>query len=128
DKKGNAKPSAFSHVSTKGCSIQRDTLASDTEPSVLVKKFIAQPNANWKGVMTAPCEAVRSLTAPDSDKRAVCVFDTAEKDNHAHAELCQTEHIVEADELEVRRTLLSVFGDGKIVAPADYRGGALLRR
>lgn len=57
--------------------------------------------------------------------RSVCVFDTAERTNPAHAELFQTQYVIdEADQLELRRGLIASFSD--CFTPSDFRSGAVL--
>lgn len=49
-KSGHLKPSFFSHVHTKGCSIQRDSVAETDEIVTLVKNFLAvRDNRSWLG-------------------------------------------------------------------------------
>lgn len=126
-KTGNIKPSIFSHVHTKGCSIQRDSVAQPDEIDAFITKFLsAADNRIWVGVLLGQCKSVRNIKAAESDQRAVCVYDTAEKSNPAHGELCQTQYVVEeADRLELRRWLFAAFGDGIVVQPAQYRDGAV---
>lgn len=126
DKSGNAKPNVFSHVHSKGRSIQRDDLASAKELTTFVTNFLnAGSNRIWKGVLVGQCRDVRNIKDTSSTNRAVCVYDTAERLNPAHAELCQTQHISEADGPELRGALFEVFGKGKIRAPLEFRGGTI---
>lgn len=124
-KKGELKPSVFSHVHTVGCSIQRDSVARTDEIVAFVKQFLAkQDDFAWIGVLSGRCQNVRGITAGESNDRAVCVFDTAERENPAHGELCQTHYIVEeGDKLELRRNLFAAFGDGIVIQPSQYRNG-----
>jgi len=124
DKSGKAKPNIFSHVHRKGRSIQRDSVAEPNELVTFARDFLAADEGRvWKGVLLAKCGDVRNIRANDSVDRAVCVYDTAEKKNPAHGEMTQTQHVVEADEIELRHDLLAVFGGGVIAAPAQYRDG-----
>ena len=124
DKNGRIKSGAFSHVHEKGCSIQRDDLATNEQSTLFVKDFLDKDVQRvWKGVLVASCKDVRSIKADNGKARAVCVFDTAEQSNLAHAELCQTHHIDEADRVELRRNLIVAFGNGVPIKPTEYRQG-----
>ena len=126
DRNGKVKPNAYSHVQSKGCSIQREDVADTNELLNFVRDFLGEKeNRVWKGVAFAQCEEIRSIVADDSEKRAVCVYDTALQENPAHAELCQTSHIPEADQNEIRHELFTKFGGANITAPPQYRDGAL---
>lgn len=84
----------------------------------------AQDGRAWVGVLSGKCRDVRSIRPDETDDRAVCVFDTAEPENPAHGELCQTHYIVEeADRVELRRKLYVAFGDGTVIKPSQYRNG-----
>jgi hypothetical protein len=53
-------------------------------------------------------------------------YDTANPDNPAHAELFQSQYIIdEADALELRHNLFVAFGNGNIVSPSKYRSGSV---
>ena len=75
------------------------------------------------GVVFAQCQEVRNIMIDDSKRRMVCVYDTAEPDNPAHAEICQTRHVEDGEENELREKLFVIFGGGKITAPLQYRNG-----
>ncbi len=126
-KDGTIKPAAFSHVYEKGCSIQRDTIAQPAEILAFAKKCLeGRTDLVWVGVICAHCETVRSISIERSERRAVCVFDTAEPSNPAHAELCQTHYVIdEADRIELRRKLFSAFGNGKPIPASEYRAGSV---
>lgn len=125
-KTGDILPSVFSHVHTVGCSIQRDSIAKTDEIVAFVKSFLdARDDRAWIGVLAGKCQDVRGISADESCDRAVCVFDTAEPENPAHGEMCQTNYIVEeADKLELRRNLFGAFGNGVVIQPSQYRDGA----
>ena len=125
-RKGELNPSFFSHTMTKGCSVQRESVASDDELLTFTRKSLSgREDLAWFGVATATSEALRGLKAPGTGSRAVCVYDTAEPDNPAHAEMCKTQHIQEADAAELRRSLMSVFNDGILVDRQAYRNGRI---
>lgn len=129
-KNGTVKPSLFSHVNHIGCSVQRDTVATQDELVVFVRSFMEKQLAKnadtkWHSVVTAPCEKIRGLMHGSATNRSVCVFDTAERANPAHAELFQTQYVVDqADQLELRRELLGSFSDH--FSPSRFRNGTVL--
>ena len=127
DRKGNIKPSIFSHVHSKGCSIQRDSIAKTDEIVAFVNSFLTiKDDRAWIGVLLGVCQNARGIRSGDSDNRAVCVFDTAERHNTAHGEMCQTHYVVEeADKVELRRNLFAVFNEGVVIRPPVYREGAV---
>ncbi len=127
DKKGNVKPNGFSHVHSKGCSIQRNLVANNDELLAFVKQFLSKKDDRaWKGVLYGHCGNIRNISADDSGQREVCVYDTANLGNPAHGELFQTQYVIdEADRVELRGKLFIAFGDGKIISPLQYRGGAV---
>lgn len=127
DKKGNAKPNIFSHVHSRGCSIQRDFVASANELATFTRDFLGRENnRSWKGVLLANCNDVRKIKADETDHRAVCIYDTANPENPAHGELCQTQYVVEeADKIELRKNLFTAFGNGIFIQPLQYRDGAV---
>lgn len=127
DKKGRLKPSAFSHVYDKGCSIQRDTMVKNDEVLAFVTQFLEKRADHvWKGLLLAECSTVRKILTNNASRRAVCVYDTAEKNNPAHGEICQTHHVIdEDDKVELRHDLLAAFGNEVIVQPAQYRNGSV---
>lgn len=125
-KNGKAKSNTFSHVHKKGRSIQRDSVATSSELDQFARDFLdADERRIWKGVLLAKCADVRNIKTDDLLNRAVCVYDTAERKNPAHGEMAQTQHIDEADEIELRNKLLEVFGRGDFIAPSQYRGGVI---
>jgi hypothetical protein len=130
DKKGRLNSGAFSHVHQKGCSIQRDTQASNDEITLFIKQFIeSRDDLAWKGLLVANSSSVRQIMTRNSSQRAVCVYDTAEKENPSHGEICQTQHVLDKDdEAELRHDLLMVFGNKEIVPPTQYRDGIVWNR
>jgi hypothetical protein len=126
-KKGNCLPSTFSQAASDGCSIQRETIARSCELATLLKSMIGGKQS-WHGVLLANCQSVRDIKIADNPSRTVCVFDTSNKLNPAHAELCHTHHVIEeADRLEVRRHLFAAFSNGTVIATANYRNGEVLK-
>jgi hypothetical protein len=129
-KKGELKPSLFSHVLNKGCSVQRDSIASDREIRRFVRGFLGKKRDRvWLGTVSAKVADLRKILAPDAVSRALCIYDTAEWRNPAHAEMCRTRHIVEeADEPELRGHLLKAFGGGTVLAREKCRDGSILAK
>lgn len=80
----------------------------------------------WQGVLFGQCGDIRSITVDDTQRRSICVYDTADHDNPAHGELCQTQHIEEDDINELRHNLFVAFGNGSLISPDHYRNGATL--
>lgn len=129
DKKGRFKPAVFSHVHNRGCSIQRESIAEIDHAFSLVQGALgAKEDAAWQGVLLGQCRDIRKIMAGGVNRRAICVYDTADSDNPAHGELCQTQHIEEADQAELRHDLLVAFGNGSIIPPLQYKNGAVWDR
>ena len=126
-KNGAIKPSLFSHVMNQGCSIQRESLASDRELSTFLENFLSNPEQTWHGVVVAPCRDVRSIKLSDCPtKRTFCVYDTSERENPAHAEIFQSLVGVDnGDQNELRAHLLNAFNGGTSIYPTTYRNGSL---
>jgi len=124
-KNGALKPSIFSHVRAEGCSVQRESIASVGEILNFVKSFLlGKDDRSWIGVLLASCKSLRAIKA-DNEKRAICVYDTGTSGNPAHGELCQTRHVEEADDAELRHDLFTCFGNGTVVDPTQYRDGVV---
>lgn len=129
DRKGRKiKPSVFSHVSTVGCSVQRESIVSDEELVNFVKSYLGKNSTHlWHGILTADCNALRDIILEDQQKRIVCVYDMAEEQNRAHAEIHQSQYeIEEADRPELRAKLFEAFNNGINIEPAQYRNGSIL--
>ena len=121
-------PAVFSHTFTVGCSIQRESIVSESELVRFVKDFLTgKDDRSWCGVLTADSKALRSCTMDNPDRRAFCIYDTAEKHNAAHCEIHQAQYeIDEADKIELRAKLFKAFNGGVPTAPAAYRNGSIL--
>ena len=125
--KAEVKPNFFSQAETKGCSIQREAISTDEELKALVSAFERKCEQQWQGALPSSSEDVRQIRLDDSEGRAVCIYDTALRDNGGHADLLISEHVIEhADRLETRRKLLDAFNKGKVCDPKTYRDGALI--
>lgn len=126
-KSGGLKPSLFTHVETSGCSVQREHLATNAELSPWVQTFLLnQDKLSWFGTVSALSSDIRAVSVNQSANRAFAVYDTAERNNPAHAEVFQTQYVVdEADRIELRAEIMKVFGGGNITKPTHYRSGAV---
>lgn len=121
-KTGQIKPSIISHVFNRGCSIQRDTIAPDDEINRFISKFLSQEPSKrtWNKVLVGKCSDLRNILI--DSKRALCLYDTAEKDNPAHGEICLSREISEADQLELRYEIMKTFSE---ISPNSYRNGRI---
>lgn len=126
-RKGKVLPSLFSYATRQGCSVQREDLGATAEISSFVSKFINKnKNAVWLGVVGAKCGAVRLMQIDGYDSRSACVYDTAEKHNPAHAEICCPYSVPEeGDANELRNSLMKLFNAGSPIAPNAYRNGVV---
>lgn len=126
-KKGNIKPSIFSHTFSVGCSVQRESLVSDSELTEFVKNYLKRlPDHTWYGVLTGGCASLREFSLDNTGQRAFCVYDTAEKINPAHCEIHQSQYVVdEADQSELRAKLFEIFNKGINTLPSEYREGSI---
>jgi hypothetical protein len=125
DKKGGLKPNFWSHVFNKGLSVQRDSLATDNELREFVRyQLDRQARWAWRGVVAARCVDLRKIRVSYL-RRSVCVYDTGEANNPAHAELFAAQNMPEADAVELRYELQNAFGDGRILDSTSYRGGVI---
>ena len=123
-RKGVVKPSVFDHIHSQGRSIQRDTVANLLELKNFVQAFLSGgDDRRWIGVITTECLNVRNITIDPEVARAICVFDTAEPDNPAHAELCRARVMDEADKVELRSELWKAFNADSVTRPNEYRNG-----
>lgn len=128
-KTGKIKNNIFGHAFTNGCSTQREDLASDDEIRAFKNKFIASDSRwTWYGTLITDCATLRSIGLPRQQNiRAMCVYDTAEKDNPSHAEFfhSQIQEISEEDIVELRYELFEAFNVKNPILPNSYRGGRL---
>ncbi|WP_204103248.1 MULTISPECIES: hypothetical protein [Spirulina sp. CCY15215] len=109
---GNIKPLAFNDVKDKGMSVNRKTYCSKEE---LLRKIQSKLNLDKKrgkdrtffGAIQAICHDIRSIKT-DDDRRAFCVYDTANKNNVSHADICQA-FSGRVQESKVRAKLRKIF-------------------
>jgi IMP cyclohydrolase len=114
-------------VATKGCSVQREAIASTDELKQWIGSYQHKnTDHTWMGTLASDCRSLRGIQLSDKTNRVVAVYDTAERENPAHAEIFQTEHVIDdADRLELRAEIYKRFGNGALIIPSAYRSGAL---
>lgn len=128
NRKGDrVKPAFFDHIHTSGCSVQRESIAPAVELTSFVTKFLkGEDDRGWIGVLFANCKAVRDIRIESEIERALCVYDTAELDNPAHAEMFSARSAsMEADNGELRFHLRVAFNNGMILPAPAYRDRAV---
>lgn len=127
--RGVVKPSLFEHVHTRGCSVQRDSIANDAEITSFVTNFLNDGDDRvWLGAVSAKCSDVRDIRIDGDKDRAMCVFDTAEPNNPSHGEICRARVVDEADKAELRHSLWKAFNGSVVIKPSDYRMGRPMDR
>lgn len=126
-KNGKVLPAAFSHVATKGCSVQREAIVSTDELRQWIGSYqLKNAEHVWMGTLASDCQSLRDIQLSDKTTRVVAVYDTAERENPAHAEIFQTEYVIDdADRVELRVEIYKRFGNGALIVPSAYRNGAL---
>lgn len=129
-KTGRLKPSLFSYAADRGCSIQRESLATPDEIVKFVTEFLQRQGTYvWYGVVVGDCENVRGIRLNGMPNRTVCVYDTAERSNPAHAEICLTHFALEdGDANEMRRHLMTAFNTQNLISPGTYQSGRVWAR
>lgn len=124
-KRNSIKPNLFSHIASRGCSIQRDSIATTSEITTFVSDFLNQEmKPTWFGVVSTGCATVKGFLTDDK-RRLLCVYDTAEPSNPAHAEMGRGSDFEEGDEQELRKLLWDAFQCSAPVRPQHYRDGAV---
>lgn len=128
--KGTVRPSAYSHAFRKGCSIQREDRASDSEIGNWIKDFLQNnPQRSWRGVARASCQSIRDLRLTGSKQKLFCVYDTAEfASNPAHGEICicLARPLDDEGEMpEARKLIRDAFGGDAYTGPAAHRAGRI---
>lgn len=129
-KTGEFKASLFSHVDQKGCSVQRENLATNLELRLVLDEVSRiAGKLSWHGVVSASAEDVRLARSQKSGSRLYWIYDTAEHDNPAHAEIGRASNdLSEEDCMELRIDLMKIFSpNATFVLPPQYRRGALVR-
>ena len=121
---GKLKPSVFSHVANKGCSIQREQFSNDADCANLVRNFLGGGNGRvWWGVVSAKVADIRAIRVPPPKGTiSVCVYDSPDGDNDAHGELCRAgTYADESDANLLRAQMFEVFG--AVTTEKSYRDG-----
>jgi hypothetical protein len=128
-KKGKLKSNVFSRVISHGMSVQRETRATDDELADFVRGYLSRKSERkWHGVLVAGAARLREIKLQGIDGRAVCLYDTAERTNPSHAEICSGQTIEDnGDANELRRLLHLEFDADHPIDPDEYRGGVLSR-
>jgi hypothetical protein len=125
-KKNILKPSVFSYAFDRGCSMQRENIATNAELADSVGALIKKSGTSWLGVLIGSCSEVRQVTSPGSTDRAICVYDTAEEKNPAHCEMFQTQYVIEETfRGEITEQLMRIFDNGNVIPPTKYRDGSV---
>ncbi|MBE9237949.1 hypothetical protein IQ227_18415 [Anabaena aphanizomenioides LEGE 00250] len=91
---GKVNSLAFDDASDKGMSVNRKTYTSleELNKKVEYKLKLDQERGkdrNFQGVIYTTCENIRSIKTNDNLK-AFCVYDTGNKHDISHADICQT--------------------------------------
>jgi hypothetical protein len=129
EKTGEIKASLFSHVEGKGCSVQRELWATNTELSLFLKKVCpAEAKTSWFGVVSATAGQIRTLQVAGDSRQTFWVYDTAEKDNPSHAEVGRAMNELKTEDIqELRYELMKLFSPStQLIKPLHYRDGVLL--
>jgi hypothetical protein len=96
------KSNLFSHAATIGMSVTRIGRASREVDAV------SHVGSRYIGYVAAICSDIRSILS--NGKRGFAVYDTAQNDNRAHADVCQMVLRPRSYETELRRELQKIFG------------------
>ncbi|WP_286533749.1 hypothetical protein [Variovorax sp. J31P179] len=118
------KTSFFSHIATRGASVQRLEVASDAELVKCVEDLTGADDRVWLGVVEAATSDIRELL-PREGKQSYCVADAALEGNPAHAEIHSAWRIPEADQIEYRVALRDLFVRGGVQGRRTLRNGSI---
>ena len=114
---GIPKTAAFKDAATRGLSVDRLGLST---PDGTHARGLAHAEAKraakggdarepqYEGFVDADCRAVR-LLLDQTGKRRFYVFDTAQADNRAHADICQARFAEKKETIAAREALMNVF-------------------
>jgi hypothetical protein len=128
-KNGKVKPTAFSYVYGRGRSVQRETIATDDELAAFVNTFLSGAGRKWDGVLVARAARLRKMRLHGIDGQVVCLYDTAERTNPSHAEICSGVTMEDnGDANELRHLLWSAFDADHPITRTKYRGGTVHSR
>lgn len=121
-KKPKLLPNFFSHAFSFGMSAQRLEKAGSTELAKWLNNFLANGGDRvWLGYVQAPCKKIRGVLLQDESSRSFCVYDAASDESPAHAEVCASRRLEEADRLEARAHLMKAFSE--ILPRTSLMGG-----
>jgi hypothetical protein len=127
-KTGRLMPNFADHAFSQGFSVQRHDLAKAPELSAVVSGFLTRKEkAAWLGVAKSSTRSLREFRSTVSGDHPIFgVYDSAEPDNPAHAEIACTKYQIEdADRLEAYAEIFRSFGSGELLARENYFGGAV---
>lgn len=122
-KRAELMPNFFGHAVTVGMSVQRSQRATSKELAELVTGFLRDNNDRaWLGFVSAPVSSVRGCL-DENGRRIFAVYDIANRNNPAHAEIGMAYEIPEADVPEMRSLLMKAHGNGAIQPRASLKNG-----
>jgi hypothetical protein len=105
------KPTALDDAANKGLSTDRRAYATFREVQERITKKLNTPNAiekghEYKGTVVISCAKARGLT--QDGRRLFAVYDTAQEDNRAHADVCQV-RLSKVEGARARRRLIETL-------------------
>lgn len=130
-KKIQPTAASLSDSERKGLSVIRNGYIEDDIIRAVAEGLVnrARNSNNDKagvfGVLLIECSTVRQFVRFEESKRCYCVYDTAEKNNHGHAEIFQQVAGVEKPIRDDRRQKLFEAVKTRFVPVNEFRGGLL---
>lgn len=122
-KRAELMPNFFGNAFTVGMSVQRADVATSKELTDLVSGFLRTDGERaWLGYVSAQVASARGYL-DQSNRRVFAVYDMANRNNPAHAEIGMTYEIPEADIPEMRRVLMKLHGNGAIQPRGTLKNG-----
>ena len=95
--------------------------------SFLASFLKAGDDRTWHGVLVAKCKDIREIKLKVSAQQGLCVYDTSERPNPAHAEMFQSHFWNDnGDANEIRALLWAAFNNGIPIPPEEYYSGTIL--
>jgi len=131
DKKGRPRAAALADAETHGLSLFRaghiddDLLRTVAERLVERARAAQGAKAGVVGVLVMSCETIRKPRDEVDTGPCYCVYDTALKENHAHAEAFQRVNGIPDELRDGRRRLLFQAVRSDFVPVTIFRGGIL---
>lgn len=106
---GKVKSAAFAHAGTVGMSVTRLDHRSEEELKMQERSKDGEPEPRrYVGYLLARCEDIRQIRS--DGPQAFGTYDTAQRDNPAHADVCQAQAIrARSKGSELRRALQRAF-------------------